>query len=222
MQRPAHASGFTLLEVLIALSLFLVALAAVAVALDSNRVSYLRGERKMDVQQNARLAMGEIVGGVRMGGYFPENFASPAADPPLSHPVHLATDAALALHGDLDGSGASSVFLYCLDGSVLRRGRGAAGDAAAYWCPAGEPLAEGVTRLRFDYFDSDNLPLPDPPGASFQLDGQAPGAVPDFDDVAERGAVRRVVVTLTVTQQAPGLGSQAYTMSSEVRLRNAG
>jgi Tfp pilus assembly protein PilW len=216
----AAQSGFTLLEALVALVLFLFTVMTITLALDSNRRAYVRGEVKMDVQQNARVALGTLTTEVRVAGYFPENFALPAADPPLADPVQIATDEALVVHGDLDGSGASSVFLYCLDGTTLRRGRAAAGDATAYWCPAGEALAENVTSLRFDYFDEDNATVPANATPPFALDGQPSGAVPDFDDVTERSAVRRVVMTLTVADDVPGLEPQVFRLGSDVRLRN--
>ena len=148
-------SGFTLIEVLVSLAIFVVVITTIVVALDSNRGTFLRGERKMDVQQNARLALGAIAREIRMAGYFPENFSSPAADPPLAGALRIATNGALAIYGDADGSGTSNVFVYCLDGDVLRRGKGVVDDATTYWCPGGEMLAEHVTGLSF----SSNVPV---------------------------------------------------------------
>lgn len=214
-------AGFTLLEILISLSVFLLVLATIVVALDSNRGAYIRGERKMDAQQSARLALGEIAREVRMAGFFPENFPTPTTDPPLANPLLIATDQVLAVYGDADGAGASNVFLYCLDGSVLRRGKAPLGDSTAFWCPAGEMLADNVSGLYFAYFDGNNAPLPASPTPPYALDGQAAGSTPDLGDTTQRGAVRRVVVTLTVTETVPGQGPQRFTLGSEVRLRNA-
>jgi len=213
-------SGFTMLELLIGISLFLIALTTITLALDANRRSYLRGEIKMDVQQSARVALSTMSTQFRMAGYFPENFADPAADPPVINSVQIATDQAVALHGDLDSSGSSNVFLYCLDGSTLRRGKAPDGDTTAYWCPAGEILADNVDSLRFDYFDEDNTPIPNPSTGSFSLDGEGVGAVPDLTDLTQRGAVRRMLITITVTQDVPALGPQVFQLGSEVRLRN--
>lgn len=220
-QRRPQA-GFTLLEVLVSLGVFLLVLATIVLALDSNRGAYVRGGRKMDAQQNARLALGEIVREVRMTGYFPENFGPSPASPPSAAPIRIATDDSLAVFGDADGSGTSHVFVYCLDGSILRRGRAVESDPAAYWCPAGEVLAENVSALSFAYFDEDGATLPDPPSAPFALDGEVAGVAPDLSDLFQRGAVRRVVITITVTEPVPGQGPHEFTLGSEVRLRNVG
>jgi len=45
--------------------------------------------------------------------------------------------------------------------------------------------------------------------------------VPLFASTAQRGAVRRVVITLTATENVPGQQQpQTYTLTSNVRLRN--
>ena len=223
MSRPTatRQAGFTLIEMLISISVFLVAVFAITMAFDSTRRSYLRGEVKINVQQNARQALTTMATEIRMAGYFPENFDDPAADPPLVNPVQIATEAALAVHGDIDGSGTSNVFLYCLDGSTLRRGRAPDGDTTAYWCPAADVLAENVTGLRFDYFDENNAPIPSTPGASFRLDGQDQGSTPDLSDVTERSAARRVEITITVRESVPMQAEQIFRIGTEVRLRNA-
>jgi prepilin-type N-terminal cleavage/methylation domain-containing protein len=212
--------GFTLIELLISLSIFLLVLLAIYQLFDTNQATYASGQRKVDVQQNARAAMDELMRQIRMVGYFPENFATPPAAPPLTNPIHVATNGALAFFGDADGSGASNVFLYCLDGSVLRRGKGASGVAAAYTCTAGDILAENITSLTFRYYGTNNTAIPDPQTPPYQLDGQGQGAVPDFTTIAQRGAVRTVVITLTAREDVPGQQPQLYTLTSSVRLRN--
>jgi hypothetical protein len=103
---------------------------------------------------------------------------------------------------------------------LLRRGKGPDGDASAYWCPAGEILAENVTDLRFSYFDENDLPIPNPPTRPYALDGQTAGSEPTYTDVDERSVVRRVVVSLTVREVVPGLAPQVFRLGSEVELRN--
>ena len=92
----------------------------------------------------------------------------------------------------LDGSGVTNAFLFCLDSGGLRRVQGARGVAGSYVCSGGAVLAESVTSLAFAYYDANNNPLPDPPTAPYQLDGQAVG-VPSFANTTQRAAVRRVV-----------------------------
>ncbi len=215
-----HQAGFTLVEVLISLSIFLLVLLGIYELFDWNRATYVSSQRKVDVQQNARVALDEIVRQIRMAGYFPENFTTPPASPLLSNPIQIATDVALAIYGDPDGSGASNVFLYCLDGSLVRRQTGAQGVLASYTCTAGQILAENVTSLQFTYYDTTNTPIPNPPTPAYQLDGQVVGALPTFAATAQRGGVRTVLITLTAREDVPGQAPQIYTLTSTVRLRN--
>jgi prepilin-type N-terminal cleavage/methylation domain-containing protein len=212
--------GFTLIEILISLSIFLLVLLGIYELFDWNRATYVSSQRKVDVQQNARVALDEIVRQIRMAGYFPENFATPPAAPLLANPIQVATDVALAIYGDADGSGASSVFLFCLDGSFVRRQTAAQGVVTTYTCTAGQILAENVTSLQFTYYDTNNTAIPNPPTPAYQLDTQVLGAVPTFASTAQRGAVRTVLISLTAREDVPGQPPQVYTLTSSVRLRN--
>ena len=215
-----NQKGFSLVEILIYTLLFGIVMTSVYRVLESNRATYASGERKMDVQQNARVAMDEMTRQLRMAGYYPENFdADTTNDLASPNPIHIATNAAMAVFGDADGSGTSNIFFFCLDGSTVRRGRAASG-VGAYTCTSGDVLADGVTSLSFNYYAEAGATLPATPTAPFQLDGQAVGAVPAFTDLAQRGAVRRVVIALTATETVPRQAAQTYTLTSDVRLRN--
>jgi len=163
--------------------------------------------------------MDMIVRQIRMAGYFPENFDTDTAND-VANSVQLATDAAMAVAGDLDQSGATNAFLFCLSAAGLRRVKGALGTATSYQCNSGDILAESVTSLGFAYYDANNNPVPSPPTAPYQLDGQAAEAAPAFLDTTQRSAVRRVVITLTAREAVPNQPAQTYTLTSDVRLRN--
>ena len=213
--RLRSQDGFTLVEVLIAMSVFLLILLGVFQVFEPSNTAYQSSQRKLSVQQNGRIAMDMIVRQIRMAGAFPENFdANPAND--LANGVQIATDTALAIAGDLDGSGASNAFLFCRDASGLRRVRGAIGHAVSYTCGNGDILAESVTSLGFAYYDANNNPIPSPPA----LDGQPAEAVPALNDTTQRSVVRRVVITLTARESVPNQPAQTYTLTSDVRLRN--
>ena len=216
----SEEGGFSLLEALVSLALFMVVLTASLGVYSQSRMIYTRSETKTDVQQNARLAMGEMARQIRMAGYFPENFLDTPPSPLISDPVLVATDLFLTVHGDVDGSAASNGFSYCLDGSVLRRTRDATNQVGAYTCGDGDVLAEHVTDLRFTYYDAGGNPVPDPPNAPYKLDGQDPGAIPDLGDTAERGSIRRIVITVTVEEPTPQGGVEVYQLASDVWLRN--
>jgi Tfp pilus assembly protein PilW len=214
------SAGFSLIEALVSMSLFLMVLLAVLLTYSKNRELYTSGERKIDVQQNARLALASMAREIRMAGYFPENFTDPPASPALANPLRVATDATLAIYGDADGSGASSVFLYCLDGETLRRGKADVASVDAYTCGEGEVMAESAAGLQFTYYDDDNNPVPSPPATPYELDGQDAGALPDMSDTTERGSIRRIVITLTTREERMHGGPLLYTLTSDVVLRN--
>ena len=211
--------GFTLVELMVAMSIFLLILVGIFQVFDPSRNAYQVSTRKLDVQQNARVAMDRMARQIRMAGYFPENTdASTAND--LSNSIQVATESGLAVSGDLDMLGASSVYTFCLDSTGLRRVRGTIGTAASYICGNGDLMAESVTALSFAYFDSANNPVPNPPGAPFNLDGQGLGGAPAFVNVAQRSIVRRIVITVTAQENVPSQGTQTYTLTSDVRIRN--
>ncbi|MCX5735126.1 MAG: prepilin-type N-terminal cleavage/methylation domain-containing protein [candidate division NC10 bacterium] len=119
--------GFTMIETMFTLTIFMLVLLGVYQVLDSGHSTYTRGTKKQDVQQTARLAMDEMVKRLRMAGYIPENFDTPnlAADiAPARFGVYVATSTVLAVYGDMDGTLPppptaapalpwSNVFLYC-------------------------------------------------------------------------------------------------------------
>jgi prepilin-type N-terminal cleavage/methylation domain-containing protein len=61
--------GFTLLELLITLSIFLILLFSVYMVHETNTVSYERSEMRMDIQQNARVALATMERELRKAGY---------------------------------------------------------------------------------------------------------------------------------------------------------
>ncbi len=213
--------GFTIVEMMIALSIFFLVVAGLFQIFGPSNVMYAAGHRKLDNQQSARVAMDTMVRQMRMTGFFPENFDSPDVIPDLVGPVpiHIATDSALAIFGDTDGTGASRVLLFCRNGGEVRMLREPPA-VATYQCGNGQVIAENITDLRFAYFDLDNMPIPAVPAVPYQLDGQGVGVAPNFADTTQRGAVRTVVITVTAQQNVPGQAAQVYTLSSNIRFRN--
>ncbi len=211
-------AGFTLVEMMVTFAAFLMIMLAVMQLYDSAAKVQRRTERRLDLQQNARLAMAEIARQIRMAGYFPENFAVTPPSPLLANPFHVATNAALAIHGDGDGSGASNVFVYCLDGTNLRTLRLAAGASIA--CASGEILAQNIQSLEFTYFTAAGATVPATPTPPYLLDSQGASGVPDLTTVTQRSTVRRVLITMTGRAVSPGIGTQTYTLTSDVVMRN--
>jgi prepilin-type N-terminal cleavage/methylation domain-containing protein len=207
--------GLTMIEVLVSLMIFLVVLLAIYQLFDTSHATYASGTRKQDVQQQARLAMDEIVKRVRMAGYFPENFAAVPAVPALANRIRVGAANGLAVYGDMDQTGASKIFLFCFDGSSIRANTGAFNAVNSYTCNQGEALADNVTALSFQYFDAANAVI------APSLDGQGLNAIPDMTTTTVRDSVRTIVVTLTARETVTHQDPQTYTLTSTVRLRNA-
>jgi prepilin-type N-terminal cleavage/methylation domain-containing protein len=234
--------GFTLIELLIAMSIFLIVLLGIYQMFDTNRATYVSGTRKVDVQQNARVALDAITRELRMAGYFPENYDTDlTTTPSLAKQVGIliATDNGLVVYGDLDGTcnptqsacpaSSSSVFLYCFDSishTILRKRSTDVTVVASFSCSGGDVLAENIEKLQFTYYDGSNNPVPNPPNVTYALDGQTLDGVPAFDvnlptpDV--RTTIRTIVVTLVAAEAVPipGQQPQRFTLTSSVRLRN--
>jgi len=61
--------GFTLLESLITVTIFLIVLFSVYMVHEANNASYSRSEMRMDIQQNARVALSSMERELRIAGY---------------------------------------------------------------------------------------------------------------------------------------------------------
>jgi len=211
-------AGFTLIEMMVTMAAFLMVMLAVMMLFDSAAKVQRRTERRLDLQQNARLAMAQMARQIRMAGYFPENFAPTPPSPLLTNRVRVATNSALAIYGDGDGAGASNVFVFCLDGTNVRLLKVAAG--ASITCANGDVIAQNIQTLEFTYFDAAGTTLPSTPTAPYLLDSQAASGIPNLGTMTQRGAVSRVLITMTGRTVTAGIGTQTYTLSSDVVIRN--
>jgi prepilin-type N-terminal cleavage/methylation domain-containing protein len=208
--------GLTMIEVLVSLTIFLVVLLAIYQLFDTSHATYESGTRKQDVQQQARLAMDEMVRAFRMAGYVPENYdADITNDLTATARIHVATANAIAAFGSLEGGIQSTVFLFCRNGNTLVKKVSAnTADAATYTCNNADVLADNVTLLRFTYFDENGNQL------TANLDGKATGAALDLAPRLQRDSVRTIVITLQITEAVPRQQPQVYSLTSTVKLRN--
>ena len=94
----AGSLGFTLLEVLLSSSLFLIVLLAIYSGLESSRTTYGAGEAKVEIQQIARVALERMEGDLRLAGYgFPTDTA--VINPQLK--ITAATPTSITFWADL-------------------------------------------------------------------------------------------------------------------------
>ena len=212
--RPRAPRGFTFLEALTASTVFLVGMGAAFLVHGVGETNYSRGTREWDVQSQARVALERLSREIRMAGY-----ASPNK---LTDPVVIATNDTLSLHADTDGTGAKYITYSRRDctgntGTTLYRTV-----STTSFC-GGEPFIEDVSNLTFAYYELNNVPLPYPPGSTYQLDGQGHvtgTGTPTTPVVSgSRDRVRQIKIALTVQQQLKGV-TIPFTATTDVTLRN--
>ncbi|MGH7362173.1 MAG: PilW family protein [Candidatus Methylomirabilales bacterium] len=212
--RPFRRRGFTLLEALLATAITAVVLGAIYTMYLANQETFLRGETRSDLQQSARIAMDAMLRALRGLGYDPRltgrfGFRDPAnpgggAGCPDGS-VGCATQAEIRFTMDDDGDGlvdnvgTERVGFRLRDGILQKIKPGAALNP--------QPLATGITALRFTFLDTAGRTIPDPPDAASNL---TPG---------QRDAIRRVRIELTASRDVRG-EMHAFSLTSEALLRN--
>ncbi len=221
MLRPSAPAGFTLLETLVAVSMFLIVLYAVYSVYDVGEVNYQKTSRKWDVQSQARVAIERMAREIRMAGY-----ASPTK---VTDPIVIATNDTLSIRADIgetDSSGNPIGARYitysrrdCAGniGNTLYRST-----SASPYC-GGEPFIDNVTGLTFTFYGVSNVPIPNPLTSSYQLDSQTPVTgtnVPTAPAVAgQRDSVRQVKIAITLQQAVSGT-LIPFTETTDIALRN--
>ena len=227
--------GFTLLEALIASAIFAAVVAAVYAMYVTNQNLFVSGESLAGAQQNARVALEDMTAVVRMAGSFhPDPLCRPAAS---NEAVRIAAADTLSLHAgyrDPDptagpGKNCNVYVTYSLWTGAGKRGTTLLKETRRDPWQGGQlveaPLAEGVTRLLFRYFDADGHPLPtwlpdasqsacsgafpvSRPFPSYALDAQGPvtgqGGPTPAELGSERSQVRSIRIELTVETNIAG------------------
>lgn len=212
--RGVPARGFTLLEVLLAGAIGTLVLGAAYTVYLANQETYLRGEARSDLQQSARIAMDEVLRALQNLGYDPRgtggfgfrdpaNLGTGAGCPAAS--VGCASEGEIRLSLDDDGDGVLD------DEGTERVGFRLRNGVLQKFKPGGflnpQPVATGVTALRFTYLDGNGRTIPDPLGSAYSLAS------------VQRDAVRRVRVELTVTRTVRG-ETATFSLTSDALLRN--
>lgn len=196
-----NQKGFTLLEVLIALSIFVIVLLAVYVVYESSRATFIRGQNKVEVQQTARVAIEMMASEIQTPGYDPSN----AMTLMPTTAIQAGNANSLTFVADVDGDNVTDQVTYRLQGNQLIRDF-ASWNGAAFPAPVSDQLADGVTTLSFRYFDGS-----DP-------NNEIAAPVP----AASLAAIRRISVAVTVQRTAAGISSipETLPLTTDVRLRN--
>jgi type IV pilus assembly protein PilW len=153
-------SGFSLIEVMVAMTIATIVIGVVIVAMISQQKNHITQERLVDMQQGLRAAMEVIGSELKMAGYDPTGTVGAS--------ISIANKAELQFQIDRNGDGnldSGEVIRFALtndanrdgvaDGTPCDLGRGLDGGSL-------QVLAENIDALNFVYFDSNGNLLPTP------------------------------------------------------------
>lgn len=220
--------GFTLLEALVSAVLFLSVIAGMYLLYTTMLGTMSRGELKSDLQQNARVSLDQMVREIRMAGFDPDTALAKVVLPPRTA-IRAATGTCLSFVSyRLDRSTTppkekSAQITYDLSGTILRRREDPWDGSQAFSGGRAQPLAELVNTLAFTYYDATNSVLAPHSWTSTQRCPPATGAAARASlqlDYSQLRRIRRVSVALMTRGSRPGMVSDSYTLTSDVRLRN--
>ncbi len=205
--QQSDKKGISLFEALVSLLIFLVVLFAVYGLYSSSLISYARGTTDIGLQDSGRTAQAEMAAILRAASYDPTGagifgFRNAAGFAPI------ATESALLFSLDADEDGVlandnTERIGFALFGSDLQRTMDGITPVAGL-----PPLARNIQSIQFSYFDASDTPIPNPPGAIYNL------------TAAEMSMIRRINLQLTLFTAVPGYGPRVYTVSTDVQLRN--
>jgi len=208
---PGKDRGFTLIEILIASTIFAIVLIGVYVVYDANQSTYVRGEGRANLQQNVRVALDQITRELLMAGYDPTGvLANPINyKKTVLYPTRDITDYAMQslaastvrFLADVDGDSVTEVVEFSYNGTNKRINRQVwTWNAGTLTWSTGN--AEAITEdntinsLAFTYRDESNA------------------------ITANDYAVRRIEVSLSASVKVGSQGTQSLDLHSDIRPRN--
>jgi type II secretory pathway component PulJ len=196
MTCATRQSGFSLLELLVASTIFFMFIVGISSVYSRTHVIYTRGQNRVEVQQSARIALLTLMREIRSAGFDPSGLVPQQA---TAAPVQAAESDRLVLLADVDGDGSTDRVTYRLDGRRLVRDV-ESWDGEEFLPPTSGELAEEVEQLSFGY-SSGGAELPAP-------------VAPD-----DLGSIHRVRIDLVTTHSAIG-EQERYPLHVDVGLRN--
>jgi prepilin-type N-terminal cleavage/methylation domain-containing protein len=210
-----NSRGFTLAELMIALGIMSLVLAAIyGVSISVNR-STTRNEVKAEVLQNLRTSMDFMEQDIRMAGL--DRFglagtgivrlAAPISMPSASH-LYFTADRnmndAIDIYDDSDGiteaAGDLDRITYYYDAANKLLRQCLSDDTTD---PSCETVAENVEAFQFSYLDSNNAQIPFP-----------------IDNDVKLSNIRAVQVEMAIRKQAGGFGPVERTLTKQIICRN--
>lgn len=231
--------GFTLVELLVAMALGSIVMAAIyAIFIKSNR-SYVIQDQVVSAQQNVRAAMEVMVHEVRMAGYIPEANKSGADNIPADvaagvgsagawrdgtdEQIEEAAATAITFEADLNADDKTETIRYALSGTNMTRESwewDPPSTGTGTWLPqtsGAVVLAENITGFTLTYTFADG-------------DTGIPSNT-DADDTNDREHVRGVTIVITGRTRSPdlsytnpddGTNYRTRTLRTFIKMRNMG
>jgi len=159
--RLRNRQGFTLVELMIALAVGGIVMAAVMTSFLAQHETYLAQDEVVEMQQNARIAMDMLSRDIRSIGFDPDK--QWGAGITVAIPADGVTTS-LAFRRD-NGAGAQEIVEYRIyDAFVGSGGDGRQDDLGRDLHDGGgiQPIAENVSRIEFRHLDGNGNPTGDP------------------------------------------------------------
>ena len=200
MRRRAQ-SGMTVLEVLVAAALFSIFLAAAMSFYLVHQRASARGQEKVEVQQNARVALTIMAREIRMAGYDLDAVIAALSEPT---PIQDARDDRLTFLADVDDDGKLDRVTFRLERSRLMRDS-ASWNGGSFSATVSSEVAEGIVALSFEYFDGElpennRFPTPVAQGSLEQI--------------------RSINVGLVVRRPSTADSEETFLLGTDLSLRN--
>jgi hypothetical protein len=212
----------TLVETLIGALIFAFVATGVYMLYTTMQNTMSRGELMSDLQQNARIGLAQMVQEIRMAGYDPSGVIPLVTLAPKA-PIRAAMPGCFSFVADVFGAGTARQITYYLSGTTLYRKFDTWDGASAFNNLSHQPLAGSMATLTFTYYDGNNQVLT--PAAWTSTQRCPPDASASAQSIVQltfdqMRLIRRVAISLKAQGSRPGVFSEFFTLTSDVRLRN--
>ena len=206
--------GFTLIEILISSTIFVIVLLGLYVVYETNQSTYMRGEGRADLQQNARVALDQMTRELLMAGYDPTkvlanpgSYNSPSGVILSNYGMQSLGASSIRFLADINGDSATEVVAFSYDGTNKRINRQVWtwNSGTSSWNTGGAQVItedNTINSLTFAYRDETNSVI----------------AAADYSTT--QYAVRRIEVSISATVKVGSQGTQSLDLNSDVRPRN--
>jgi len=151
-ERKGSSPGFTLTELLVAMTIATVVMAAIYSSYYSQQKAYTVTETMVETQQNLRAAMYQLERDIRMAGFDPKGAKQ------FGFTTMDSDEIGFSIDGDENGiAGVTEFYRYKVDTAknTFQRGIGSSGSPPTAYTDS--DIAENITTADFQYLDSSGV-----------------------------------------------------------------